>query len=501
MSHRHPAVVPNNGGLTPHLLAGPLDHPTGTAAVAAAGSNVGGSPRSPSANGDATFGNFTTGGRPSPQPHRPSASAHLAASGWTASSVIPAGTVVPLQDPAIVVAAAAAASAAAAAAAAGTSTGTSAGAPTPPPNPFSPTPPPAPAAAAVPSQAVSARGRRRTSTAFSSASTSSVATFSTVSEGTPVTAGFVTEADMELAVVRKLRQERIGEVESAAPVIASARGNGGGGSGGGGEPVYSSSSTASLTMGNLETNSNDDLVGEEEYVDEIYDIVDSVVPRTDDPTLPALTFRTVNPLIVVLLAYPMGATMASVLPRQSFLFGLSLNPGPFNLKEHALIYVFASACTTPAYALYNIVGQRFILYQESLTLAACVFFSICTQCFGYGLAGLCRRFLVRPAAMLWPSNLSTIALLNSLHSITPAIRKSLADMRKYREEITTYTSRFRFFWLALLCTFAWQWVPGYFAPVTSAISILCYLAPLSSRPDVMRVLGSGTYGQGMLSIT
>ncbi|KAJ1550414.1 hypothetical protein HK405_000665, partial [Cladochytrium tenue] len=94
---------------------------------------------------------------------------------------------------------------------------------------------------------------------------SSVATFSTVSE-------------------------RIGEVESAGPVIATARGNGVG-NGGGSEPVYSSSSTASSTMGNLETNSNDDLVGEEEYVDEIYDIVDSVVPRTDDPTLPALTFR------------------------------------------------------------------------------------------------------------------------------------------------------------------------------------------------------------------
>ncbi|KAJ1557981.1 hypothetical protein HK405_014700, partial [Cladochytrium tenue] len=364
MSYRHPAVVPNNGGLTPHLLAGPLDHPTGTAAVAAVGDNVGGSPRSPSANGDATFGNFTTGGRPSPQPHRTSASAHLAASGWTASSVIPAGTVVPLQDPAIVVAAAAAASAAAAAAA-GTSTGTSGSAPTPSPGPFSPSPPPAPisAPAAVSSLAVSTRGRKRTSTAFSSTSTSSVATFSTVSDGTPATAGFFTEADMELAVVSKLRQERIGEVESAAPVIATARGNGVG-NGGGGEPVYSSSSTASSTMGNLETNSNDDLVGEEEYVDEIYDIVDSVVPRTDDPTLPALTFRvwvisiifgfllslvntifsfrtnniTVNPLIVVLLAYPMGATMASVLPRQSFLFGLSLNPGPFNLKEHALIY-------------------------------------------------------------------------------------------------------------------------------------------------------------------
>ncbi|KAJ1553661.1 hypothetical protein HK405_007283, partial [Cladochytrium tenue] len=33
-------------------------------------------------------------------------------------------------------------------------------------------------------------------------------------------------------------------------------------------------------------------IPEAEYLDEIYDIIDAVVSRTDDPTVPALTMRT-----------------------------------------------------------------------------------------------------------------------------------------------------------------------------------------------------------------
>ncbi|KAJ3233589.1 hypothetical protein HDU77_000553, partial [Chytriomyces hyalinus] len=30
---------------------------------------------------------------------------------------------------------------------------------------------------------------------------------------------------------------------------------------------------------------------DDDYIDEIYEIIDAVVPRTDDPTIPANTFR------------------------------------------------------------------------------------------------------------------------------------------------------------------------------------------------------------------
>jgi hypothetical protein len=37
------------------------------------------------------------------------------------------------------------------------------------------------------------------------------------------------------------------------------------------------------------------------------------------------------------------------------------------------------------------------------------------QLTGFGLAGLCRRFLVWPASMVWPQNLVLCTLLNTLH--------------------------------------------------------------------------------------
>ncbi|KAJ3097402.1 hypothetical protein HDU96_000408 [Phlyctochytrium bullatum] len=245
-----------------------------------------------------------------------------------------------------------------------------------------------------------------------------------------------------------------------------------------------------------------------DYLDEIYDIVDAVVPRTDDPTMPVLTFRVwvlggffcvalcvantlftfrtnsfyTNPFIGVLLSYPMGILMSKILPR-----GV-LNPGPFNFKEHALIYVCCNSGANTTYALYNIIGQKYQLYQESLTDVAAVFFAINTQIMGYGLAGICRRYLVRPAAMLWPSNLSVVAMLQTLHE------KPAAD-EQYK------TSRFKFFWLVTLASAVWAFFPGYIAPIFTAISILCYIAPATSNPQLTRMLGSANQGYGLLSLS
>jgi hypothetical protein len=96
------------------------------------------------------------------------------------------------------------------------------------------------------------------------------------------------------------------------------------------------------------------------------------VPSTDDPSLPVWTFRVwsigllscalmsflnqffsyrTEPLIVTqITVQPVGNIMARVLPRTRFrapaLLGggeWSLNPGPFNIKEHVLISIFANA--------------------------------------------------------------------------------------------------------------------------------------------------------------
>ncbi|KAJ3253652.1 hypothetical protein HDU77_004464 [Chytriomyces hyalinus] len=241
------------------------------------------------------------------------------------------------------------------------------------------------------------------------------------------------------------------------------------------------------------------------YIDEIYQIIDSVVPRTDRPKLPALTFRvwllglffgtlfcvgntiftfrtnvTVLPAVIpVLMAYPCGRFLARVLPRGF------LNPGRFNHKEHALIYVISSTMSSTPYALNNVIVQRYLLNQTGLTIAAGVCFAIVTQCFGYGFAGVTRRYLVRPAAMLWPSTLATIAMLNSLH------RKD--DVSKGRYPM----SRFRFFFLASSAMFFYTFLPQYIAPMLSALSVICWFASNKSDNKLALVLGSSSPGAGV----
>jgi hypothetical protein len=128
-----------------------------------------------------------------------------------------------------------------------------------------------------------------------------------------------------------------------------------------------------------------------------YPEVRSAVANTDDPTMPASTFRSwvvglmwaiiisgvnqffffrypsvtitsVCPSAVVwvhyfvplaesgpkivpqLLTYPICKLWARFLPNVT-LFGLSLNPGPFTIKEHVIITIMASVGASSAYAV------------------------------------------------------------------------------------------------------------------------------------------------------
>ncbi|KAJ3001800.1 UNVERIFIED_CONTAM: hypothetical protein HDU68_006636, partial [Siphonaria sp. JEL0065] len=104
--------------------------------------------------------------------------------------------------------------------------------------------------------------------------------------------------------------------------------------------------------------------------------IEFIVPQTDDPNTPAFTFRSVflglffasllsfanaclsfrsNPfgisaVVAVIISYPIGLFMAKVLPA-----GL-LNPGPFSVKEHVLIYIMTSVSGQP-YGLDNVITQ------------------------------------------------------------------------------------------------------------------------------------------------
>ncbi|KAG9319765.1 hypothetical protein KVV02_003874 [Mortierella alpina] len=104
---------------------------------------------------------------------------------------------------------------------------------------------------------------------------------------------------------------------------------------------------------------------------------------------------------VNLASYAMGTFMARTLPTTKWTIGghtFSLNPGPFNIKEHALIGVGVSAAAGSAYAVYTLSVVDLMLKHRINALGSMILI-ITTQCLGYGMAGTLRKYLVYPAEM------------------------------------------------------------------------------------------------------
>ncbi|KAL7116817.1 hypothetical protein ACP275_03G029400 [Erythranthe tilingii] len=240
------------------------------------------------------------------------------------------------------------------------------------------------------------------------------------------------------------------------------------------------------------------------------------VPNGDDPTLPVWTFRmwflgllscillsflntffsyrteplTVTMISVQVATLPIGRFMANVLPTTKFTvpgFGsrlFSLNPGPFNMKEHVLISIFANAGSAfgggSAYAV-EIVDIIKAIYKRNISFIASLLLVLTTQVLGYGWAGILRKYVIEPAEMWWPSSLVQVSLFRALH-----------------EKESSKNSRARFFLIAMGCSFCWYIFPGYLFPTLSNISLLCLAYPNSVTAQQ---IGSGMRGLGIASFT
>ncbi|ORY45728.1 OPT superfamily oligopeptide transporter [Rhizoclosmatium globosum] len=228
-------------------------------------------------------------------------------------------------------------------------------------------------------------------------------------------------------------------------------------------------------------------------IKEVEERIDFIVPQTDDPSTPAFTFRSVLLAnIALILSYPMGLFLAAVLPSGA------LNPGPFSMKEHVLIYIMASCAGVP-YGIENVVSQVMpeLMGNTDITFIHSLGFVLVTQFLGYGLSGLTRRFLVRPTAMWWPANLPVIALFTSFHKVETG---EIDGVQKYK------TTRFQMFWIAFAAMFVWTWIPQYFAQGLQAISLLCLIGGRGSGTggkltEFNAVAASAYNGIGVLGIT
>lgn len=241
------------------------------------------------------------------------------------------------------------------------------------------------------------------------------------------------------------------------------------------------------------------------------------VSNIDDPTMPVLTFRviiisfffatlvsgvnlflmirapapSISATVVMVVVYPLGKLLAIVLPMQEFHlpswlggYSFSLNPGPFNMKEHALIAAATSIAVHPSYVIHYLTAKEvFFENRQEHAMWYGFVLTMSIRVLGFGFVGILDRFLVKPASMLWPQTLMTTTILNTLHAETDRMDKGISRMR----------------WLVLVSigAFCYNFLPDL---LFQGLSVLCWLCWIKPR-DVVLNLVTGVNGMGFLSFT
>ncbi|CAK3968482.1 small oligopeptide transporter [Lecanosticta acicola] len=181
----------------------------------------------------------------------------------------------------------------------------------------------------------------------------------------------------------------------------------------------------------------------------------------------------ISPYVVQLLSYPIGVAWAKVMPDREFsVFGLkaNLNPGPFNIKEHVIIVAMANAAFGggTGYFVDTVVSIKKFYNISSFGWGFNILFALSTQCLGFGFAGMVRRWLVEPAAMIWPAALVNVGFMYALHDHSPS---DPAQTHGWS------ISRYRWFMYVMIVMFIWQWFPNFIFPALSYFAWVTWIRP------------------------
>ncbi|KAF7372951.1 OPT-domain-containing protein [Mycena sanguinolenta] len=242
-----------------------------------------------------------------------------------------------------------------------------------------------------------------------------------------------------------------------------------------------------------------------------YPEVRAVVDNHDDIHMPVNTFRTwvigsvlvvagaflnqffsirypaigVGPTVAQILAVPLGKLM-ELLPTTEFVtfgYAWSLNPGPFNPKEHMLITIMANVGFITPYTSDIIWIQYLPLYFNqswATRFGYQVLVALSTSLLGYGFAGLTRRFLVYPTCAIWPGSLAQIALNRAFHADKPTIADGWS------------ISRLRWFLYCFCAMFVYFWFPDFIFTSLSYFNWMTWISPM----NVSLAAITGNFGMG-----
>ncbi|KAK6205585.1 OPT oligopeptide transporter protein-domain-containing protein [Scheffersomyces amazonensis] len=260
------------------------------------------------------------------------------------------------------------------------------------------------------------------------------------------------------------------------------------------------------------TSSNDEPDDLEPDVLQLPKVIREIVPLHDDPTIPVLTFRyfllstlfiipgafidTMNSYRTTSAAYSIffvqiaghwaGKRLARILPQKNInILGLkfNLNPGPWSIKEAAMVTITANSGATGNLAT-NAISLAELHFNETVPVWVALGFMWSIVFVGYSYAAIAKGSLLYDINLTWPQALMQTTLLQS--------------QEKSDEDSQEGTKQMRVFFLVIGAIAIWQLFPEFIFPLTSSLAILCWIAPYN---PTINFIGSGLGGMGVLNFS
>ncbi|KAK9469149.1 OPT oligopeptide transporter protein-domain-containing protein [Lipomyces arxii] len=196
--------------------------------------------------------------------------------------------------------------------------------------------------------------------------------------------------------------------------------------------------------------------------------------------------------VLQILLYPCGKFLQYILPDWGFTVrGVrhSLNPGPWNYKEQmfatVMVNVGGSGSNFAGYVITLKLARFFD--QKWVGFGFMFLMNFSTQYFGFGMAGILRRWCVYPVKTMWPTVLPTLALNRAL-----LMRESVRPVHGW------VITKYKFFFIVFVCSFVYFFVPSFLFQALSTFNWITWIAP----QNVTLAIVTGSYlGLGFNPVT
>ncbi|TRM66262.1 OPT oligopeptide transporter protein-domain-containing protein [Schizophyllum amplum] len=178
---------------------------------------------------------------------------------------------------------------------------------------------------------------------------------------------------------------------------------------------------------------------------------------------------------LLIMIYFVGKAWEKVIPTWGPL--KYINPGKFNIKEHAAAYIMAYTASGSATAI-QVLSVQDLYYDNEVNPAIAIFTLLASQLVGYSFAGLLQEALVYPSMTFWPTTIVPANMFQALH-----FDGGLGSKRT------------KMFWMVFAGVFCWEIFPQWIFPLLTGVSIFC-LIDHSHRP-IRNLFGGGSNNEGM----